>query len=299
MSHRTRSAPARAPLNLLRGVVMGSADVVPGVSGGTVALILGFYRQLVVTVREAALAAGNLLRLRPRAAWDRLREIDWWFIVPLLVGIAAAVLTLARAIEYFLDNHPEAIAGLFFGLVAGSIPLAWAYLERPRPRHLLMAAVAAVATFALLGLRGGEIVDPSAGLVFGAGALAICAMILPGISGSLILLMIGLYDRVIEALNGREWGVILSFAAGAAIGLALFSTLLEHLLRRYHDPVMALLVGLLIGSLRVLWPWPEGTESAALGAPHTPWVAATALAVAGAALVVAAGVVARRLAPRA
>ena len=288
--------PRQAALHVLRGVLMGSADVVPGVSGGTIALIVGIYRELVTTVRTAAAAAGHLLRFRWPLALAAFKSIDWWFIGPLLLGIAAAILTLARVIETMLHDYPIGTSAFFFGLVAGTIPIAWSYLRDPGVRHLGIAAIAAVATFVVLGFRGDAVSDPSPALVFGAGAVAICAMILPGISGSLILLMIGLYDRVIAALNDRDIGLIATFAAGAIIGLALFSTLLDYLLRRYHDLVMAALVGLLLGSLRVLWPWPNGAESAALDAPGSNWASAAALALAGAAVVYAIGRIGARLA---
>ncbi|MDH3227018.1 MAG: DUF368 domain-containing protein [Thermoleophilia bacterium] len=275
---------------------MGSADVVPGVSGGTIALIVGIYEQLVKTVRTGAAALGHLLRLDIAAALAALRRIDWWFIGPLAIGLITAVLTLARLIELVLEDYPIGTSAFFFGLVLGSIPIAWSYVRRPGRIHVLIAAVSGVVTYVLLGLRGEALVDPSLALVFGSGAIAICAMILPGISGSLILLMLGMYDRVIEALNDRELAVIAVFAAGAVVGLALFSTLLDFLLRRYHDLVMAALVGLMLGSLRVLWPWPHGADSAAIGAPDGAWIGAVSLAVAAAAIILALGRLGRRAA---
>jgi putative membrane protein len=268
---------------------MGAADVVPGVSGGTVALVVGIYEPLVRSVRNGAAALGHLLRLDVRKALTALGRIDWWFIGPLALGLVAAVLTLARLIEFVLEDYPVGTSAFFFGLVVGSIPIAWAFIHRPAPVHLAIAMTSAVATWFVLGLRGDALTDPSLAVVFGSGAIAICAMILPGISGSLILLMLGMYDRVIEALNDRDLGVIATFAAGAVIGLALFSTLLEFLLRRYHDPVMAALVGLLLGSLRVLWPWPDGADSAAVGAPSGAWLAPVVLAFIGAGIVLTAG----------
>lgn len=277
---------------------MGSADVVPGVSGGTVALIVGIYRELVTTVRTGAAAAGHLLRLRWADAATDLRSIDWWFIVPLMVGIGGAILTLAKVIETVLHDYPVGTSAFFFGLVVGSIPIAWAYVREPEARHFLIAGAVAVITFVVLGFRGDAISDPSPLVIFGAGAIAICAMILPGISGSLILLMIGLYDQVIAAVNDRDIGLIATFAAGAVIGLALFSTLLDYLLRRYDDLVMATLVGLMLGSLRVLWPWPNGADSAALDAPNGSWIGAVGLAVVGAGVVWVIGRFGARLATK-
>lgn len=277
---------------------MGAADVVPGVSGGTVALVVGIYERLVATIRLFAGAAGHLLRLDLSGARARLAAVDWGFIVPLLAGIAVAFVTLARLIEGLLEDHPVEVAAVFFGLVAASVWVAFGYLKRPDVSLIPVVLVAAVATFLLLGLRGGEATDPALLAVFGAGALAICAMILPGVSGSFILLMIGMYDYMLAALNDRDIAVAGVFIAGAAIGLALFSSVLDRLLRGFHDIVLAALIGLMVGSLRVLWPWPEGTDSAALDAPPAgEWAVPLVLGLAAATVVVAVGMLARRRAP--
>lgn len=272
----------RALPNLARGFCMGAVDVVPGVSGGTIALILGIYERLIASIRAASAAAGFALRLDRRRAGERLREVDWWLIIPLLAGILIAIITLARLIEHFLDEEPEALSGLFLGLVVASIVVAWRLIRRPLPVHALVIVAFAVGTFFLLGLRNSAVSDPGALALVGAGALAICAMILPGISGSFILLMIGMYDAVIAAVNDRDIARLAAFALGAAIGLALFSSILHWLLRRFHDLVLAALIGLMIGSLRVLWPWPEGIDSAEVAAPPSgEWVVPALLALVG------------------
>jgi putative membrane protein len=274
---------------------MGSADVVPGVSGGTVALVLGIYERLVATIHHCASAAGHLLRGDMRGVRERLRQVEWSFILPLLGGIAVAFVTLARVIEVLLEDHPVELAAVFFGLVAASGWVALGYLKEPDTRLIPVALASAVITFLVLGLRGDDVTDPSLLVVFGAGALAICAMILPGISGSFILLMIGLYEYMISALNDRDLLVAGLFILGAAIGLALFSSILDRLLRDHHDIVLAAMIGLMVGSLRVLWPWPDGTESAAIQAPPSgEWLIPLVLALAAAAVVVAVGLAARR-----
>jgi putative membrane protein len=274
---------------------MGSADVVPGVSGGTVALVLGIYERLVATIHLGAGAAGHLLRADLRGVRERLGQVEWGFIIPLLVGIAAAFITLARVIEHLLEEYPVEVAAVFFGLVAASVWVALGYLRRPDVRLIPIALVAGAVTFVALGLRGDDVADPSLLAVFGAGAIAVCAMILPGVSGSFILLMLGMYDYMISALNDRDLAVVVVFLVGAVIGLALFSSLLDTLLRNFHDIVLAALIGLMIGSLRVLWPWPEGTESAALEAPPAgEWALPLALALVAAAIVVAVGTLALR-----
>lgn len=279
----------------VRGFFMGAADVVPGVSGGTVALVVGIYERLIETVRLLAAVAGRLLRADVRTAREHLREVEWGFIVPLLAGIAVAFISLARVIEALMEEHPVEVGAVFFGLVAASVWVALQYLKRPDLRLFPIMLVSAVVTFFVLGLRTGEVEDPALIAVFGAGALAICAMILPGISGSFILLMLGMYEYMLAALNDRELLVAGVFILGCAIGLALFSTLLDRLLHRAHDIVLAALIGLMVGSLRVLWPWPEGVEDTGLGAPPAgEWVVPLLLGLAAAAVVVAVGEVARR-----
>ena len=259
-------------LNLLRGFLMGSADVVPGVSGGTIALVLGIYERLVHAIRTGAAALGSLVRGRLGEAVQRARAVEWNFLVPLLAGIGIAVVSLAALIEHFLDEEPTNTAAVFFGLVAGSILVAWQLVRRWDGRQIGTAAAVALVAFAVLGLRSGEISDPSSVFFFVAGAIAIIAMILPGISGSFILLMLGMYEAVLAAVNDRDLLVVGVFAVGAIIGLATFSTLLDRMLRDHHDTVMAGLIGLMAGSLRVLWPWPDGTDTANLAAPSEPLV---------------------------
>ncbi|MFH2073439.1 MAG: DUF368 domain-containing protein [Actinomycetota bacterium] len=283
-------------LNLIRGFLMGSADVVPGVSGGTVALVLGIYPRLVHAIREGAGGLGSLLRGRWAEARQRLAGVEWRFLLVLLSGILIAVVSLASLISHLLDDRPVEMAAVFFGLVAGSILIAWRLIHtHDLVRNAVMAG-AAVAAFGVLGLRGGEISEPAVWVFFTAGAVAIVAMILPGISGSFLLLMIGMYGAVIDAVNQRDLGLLAVFGLGAVLSLAAFSTLLDRLLRDHHDTVMAALVGLMAGSLRVLWPWPDGTDTARLAAPGSgEWLGPVLLAAAGVAVVLAVGRTARRV----
>ena len=281
--------------NFGRGFLMGMADAVPGVSGGTIALLVGIYERLVHAVATAARAAGDLVRGRPRQAWARFVSIDWLLIVPLLAGILTAIVLLARAIEYLLEERPIEMAAVFFGLVAASAWVAWGLIRHRTAAHVPIALVSAALTFGLLGFKGGEVTDPSTLVILGSGAIAICAMILPGVSGSFLLLMLGMYEFVIGAVNDRDIASLAVFALGCAIGLALFSSALDWSLRHHHDVIMAALVGLMIGSLRVLWPWPEGVDSSALEAPSpTGWLIPLLLAVVAAGIVVGLTLLARR-----
>ena len=248
----------RVALGLARGVVMGAADVVPGVSGGTIAVVLGIYERLLGAIREVAGAAARLLRGDWREAGRRLAGVDWWLIVPLLVGILGTIVLLASVIETQLEERPETMAGLFCGLVLASAVSACRLFEWRGAVQVVLMAVAAVATFGFLGLQSGPVADPSLLVLAGAGAIAICAMILPGISGAFLLLMLGMYGAVINVVTDLRYLEAAVFLAGAAVGLGLFSTVLGRLLDQARNPVMAVLVGLMLGSLRVLWPWPNG-----------------------------------------
>ena len=245
-------------LGLARGVAMGAADVVPGVSGGTIAVVLGIYERLVDAIRGVSTAAGRLLRGDWRGCGQRLTAVDWWLVVPLLAGIMGTILLLASVIETLLEEHPETMAGLFCGLVAASAVSACRLFEWRGGDRITLMVASAVGTFALLGLQSGPVADPSLPVLAGAGAVAVCAMILPGISGAFLLLMLGMYGAVINVVTDLRYIDAAVFLAGAAVGLALFSTVLGRLLDRARNPVMAVMVGLMAGSLRVLWPWPNG-----------------------------------------
>jgi len=262
----------RVARSALGGFLMGTADLVPGVSGGTIALVLGIYERLVGSVKEGSSALGSMLKGDLDGLRSGLRRVDWLFLLPLIVGVLAAVALLAGFLERQLEERPAVVAGVFLGLVLGSVFIAWGLMKAASGRHMVVTAAVGAALFLLLGFgegRGGA--DPSLPAYFGAGALAVCAMILPGISGSLILLMIGMYAPVLGAVASRELVAVGAVAAGAIAGLAVFSQILHWALKNHHDNVLAALIGLMAGSLRVLWPWPEGVQSAALGAPGADW----------------------------
>lgn len=261
---------------------MGTADLVPGVSGGTIALVLGIYERLVHSIREGSSALGSLLRADTSGFAAHLRRVEWLFLLPLLAGILLAVMSLASFLDHQLEQNPTILAAVFFGLVLGSVVIAWRLLRESNPTHLVIAAAVGLGLFFLLGLGEETLVrNPSPLAFFGAGALAICAMILPGISGSLILLLVGMYAAVLDAVDQRELSTIAIFAAGAVVGLGLFSQVLHWALRRHHDVILAGLIGLMGGSLRVLWPWPDGVESTVLGAPADGMIGITVAAVVG------------------
>lgn len=255
------SQRSQVPLQVIRGFCMGAADVVPGVSGGTVALVFGVYTTLVAQIRQGARALGQLVRGNAKEFVPELKRVDWAFLFPLLVGIAIALVSLAGIISHFLEEEPVRTAAVFFGLVVGSVVTTVGLVRRWDAAHLGIAAAVAVVTFVVLGFGTGQIGDPPLPYVFVGGMIAICAMILPGISGSFLLLMLGLYHFVLDSVHERDLAVIAVFGVGAVIGLAGFSSLLSWALDRYEQRMLAGLIGLMAGSLRVLWPWPNGTGS--------------------------------------
>lgn len=273
---------------------MGAADIVPGVSGGTVALVLGIYERLISNVHTGAEALKLVVTGRPKEFVPTLKRVEWGWLLALLGGILVAVAVLASVLEQLLHDHPIRMAGLFFGLVAGSITVAWRLIRHKGAPELAAMAVVAVALFLVLGLKSNtevaddaaEVVTKSPWIFFLSGALAICAMILPGISGSFILVMIGMYTEVLGAVNDRDVVSLAALGLGCVVGLALFSSFLNWALAHHHDLVMAAMVGLMLGSLRVLWPWPGGTETTDLAAPAGDVAVPIVLAVVGFAVVV-------------
>ena len=290
-----KDTPADVGRHVLFGFLMGAADTVPGVSGGTVAFVCGIYARLIDAIRDAARAGTHVARGRFRDGLRELRAVDWPLLVPLLIGILAAVFSLASAIEHLLEEEPVRIAGFFLGLVLASVVVSARQLRAPDARTLAIILIVGAAFFVLLGLRS----ETSAEAADDAGAplwayplsamIAICAMILPGVSGSFLLVTMGMYDDVLAAVNDREFGILILFALGCVVGLALFSRVLAWLLDNHHDIVVAAMIGLMLGSVRVLWPWPGGTDTTELAWPADDVVVPLLLAAVGFAVVLALG----------
>lgn len=296
------SAVREIPFTIVRGFFMGAADVVPGVSGGTVALVFGMYHRLIDAVRTGSTALGRFAKLDLRGGVEALRQVEWVFFLPLVAGIGVAIVSLSGIIETLLTDRPVEMSGLFLGLIAGSVVVAWQLLDVRDAQRLLVLVGVGILTFVLLGLKEGtskdtvaQTADPALWAFFGAGAIAICAMILPGISGSFILVTMGMYGPVLGAVNDRDLASVAAVALGCTLGLALFSQVLHWALSEHYDTVMAALIGLMLGSLRVLWPWPDGVDSTGLGAPSDPVTLPVVLAVAGLVVVVGFNEVAKRL----
>jgi len=236
-----------------RGFAMGSADVVPGVSGGTMAFILGIYEELIQSIREIAQPrfVKTVLRFKIKEA---LQILNWPFLLAVAIGILAAILTLAQFLEFALETFPVYVWSFFFGLVLAS---AWVVSKRITdwtPPKIAMVVVGAVGAYVLVGLVPAETPNAWWFLIL-SGSLAICAMILPGISGAFILVLLGKYEYVLGAVNDRDLVTVAFVGIGAVIGIVSFAQILGWLFKRYHDLTVAFLTGLMFGSLRKIWPW--------------------------------------------
>ena len=242
----------------LKGCAMGMADVVPGVSGGTIAFISGIYEELLDSIRSVdASALRLLLRFRLAEFW---RHINGRFLLPVLLGIAVAIFSLARLMTYLLTNHPIAIWSFFFGLIVASALLVARQIGRWDWRTVLAFAVGAAAAWWITVATPAETPDDW-WFVMLSGAIAICAMILPGISGAFILLLLGKYQYIMHAVGEFDIPVIAVFVIGAAAGIISFSHLLSWLLKHWHDVTVAVLMGFMVGSLNKVWPWKETVET--------------------------------------
>ncbi|AEF38976.1 hypothetical protein AS9A_0521 [Hoyosella subflava DQS3-9A1] len=284
---------------------MGTAEVIPGVSGGTVALITGIYDRLITSAGHAVsgirIAATDLPRGQgTQRSLVEFRRVHWQLVIGVLIGMAVMLVVAAKIVAPLVEEYPQRSFALFFGLVLASlwVPFtgsgrAWTAL------NYLVALAAAAAAFFLTGLPPTEISDPNPLLIIGAAAVAICALVLPGVSGSFMLLAFGMYTVTINAVNDRDFGYLALFALGAVLGLSLFVKLLQWLLEHYHHLTLVVMTGLLLGSLRALWPWqPWEEERRELLAPSGDLAVTFGLIGLGMAVVIGILVVAHRHAAR-
>ena len=242
----------------LRGICMGAADVVPGVSGGTMAFILGIYEELIEAIRSVDLRfVQTLLSLKFKQASGL---VPWRFLGALIIGILTAIFSLARVLAWLLENEPVLIWSFFFGLVLASVVTVGKNLERWNLPAAAWTGLGTLGAYLLVGMVPVKTPD-GPWFLFLCGAVAICAMILPGISGSFILVLLGKYHYVLAAVNERNFFVLTVFTAGTLFGITSFVRLLSWLLKRHHDLTVSLLIGLMLGSLRKVWPWKRTLET--------------------------------------
>ena len=235
-----------------RGFAMGAADIVPGVSGGTMAFILGIYDELIDAIHSIDMGfIRNLITFKWREAFS---NFPWQFLLALVLGLAAAVLTLSSGLHWALEAHPILVWSFFFGLIVASIIVIRKRVQYWSVVNIAAALAAVVGAYILVGLTPSE-TPHTPPLLFLSGAIAICAMILPGISGAFILVLLGKYSYVLGAVKSFDLLTIALVGLGAVVGLISFARLLRWTLRRNHDLVVAILTGFMAGSLRKVWPW--------------------------------------------
>jgi putative membrane protein len=243
----------------IKGMAMGAADIVPGVSGGTVAFITGVYEELLDSLKKMTPASLALWYREGFASF--WRHINGFFLLSLFCGILLSILSLANVVTWLLAEHPLLVWGFFFGMVLAST----IYIAKPLPFRnplIVFLFIAGVAIAVGISLIRPAQLPGEWWVVLMAGSIAICAMLLPGISGSFMLILMGLYGFILQSLVDFNLIIIISFASGCVIGLLTFSHLLSWLLRNYHDITLALMTGFLLGSLTVIWPWKHVLEMA-------------------------------------
>lgn len=292
-SPRRLRSTVHVPLHFVRGFLIGLAELVPGVSGGTVALVTGVYEHLIDAASHVLAALRRLITGPQRRSGfaSELRRTDWWLAIPVLAGMALSVLTMAGLMEHLVSQYPENARGTFFGLVAASVLVPLRLIPhadltaRVVIRDVFIIVIGAGLAYWLIGLAGAtSAAEPAAPVVFVAAAIAVCALVMPGLSGSFFLLAIGLYSPTLQAVDTRDLGYIAVFAAGALIGLGSIVQVLRYLLTHRRRGTLLAMTGLMVGSLRALWPWQQSTGVAGSGgltAPYAPIAAPIALAVAG------------------
>ena len=241
-----------AILIFIRGVLMGSADIVPGVSGGTIALITGIYGHLIEAISKIKFGfVRPLLKGDIKGFKNELfEEIDFKFFIPLVLGIGVAFLTLAKVVTYCMDTQTALTYSFFLGLIIASAVILFKKLNQINLKNIIFAAIGAILTYVFVSLNP-IAANHSLLIIFISGMIAICAMILPGISGSFLLLLLGQYKYMLNALHELHFTEIIVFVVGALIGILGFSKILNYLLKNHEKVTMAFLIGVMLGSLRV------------------------------------------------
>lgn len=236
----------------IRGLLMGSADIVPGISGGTIALITGIYEHLVHAISKInftcikPLVKGNISEFKIRFKED----IDYKFFIPLILGIGIAMVSLARIINYCMDVYTAVTFSFFLGLILASAYVLYRQISRLNVKHVILTVIGFILAYIFVSLNP-IAATHSLPVLFISGLIAICAMILPGISGSFLLLLLGQYEYMLGALEGMRLTEIIVFVIGAIIGILGFSKILNYLLERYKEATMAFLIGVMVGTLRI------------------------------------------------
>ena len=244
---------------VLKGIGMGAADVIPGVSGGTIAFITGIYEELIDSIKSI-IAPESLKHLKNLSFLSYFKAINADFLIAVLGGIAISFLSLAKLMQYLLSNHPIFVWSFFFGLILASIWFVAKTVKKWNLPTYLFFALGVFIGFIITTLTPTETPN-QLWFIFICGVIAICAMILPGISGSFILLLMGKYLYMMAALSNFNLPVLLVFLMGAAVGILGFSHFLSWLLHHYHSATISVLAGFMLGSLNKVWPWKVVTQT--------------------------------------
>lgn len=242
----------------LKGVAMGAADVVPGVSGGTIAFISGIYEELIISINNIKPSLIATLRQKGfKVFWEQLNGS---FLLALFTGIFISLFSLATLVSWLLENQPILLWSFFFGLVAASIFFVGKEIKKWNMSTLIFFVSGTVIAYFITQLPPNENVE-SLPYLFFSGALAVCAMILPGISGAFILVLLGSYKTILDAVHERDILTIVTVAVGAVFGLLSFARLLKWMFKNYRNATLALLTGFILGSLGKIWPWKKVLET--------------------------------------
>ena len=237
----------------LKGMGMGAADVVPGVSGGTIAFISGIYEELLTSISNVNFGLLKTLKKEGfKAAW---KQLNGAFLASLFLGIFISIVSLAKTIKYLLENEPVLLWSFFFGLVVASIVFIGKQVENWNYKFLFLAMFGVAFGYIITIASSTTLTEINYLFLVFAGAIASCAMILPGISGSYILLLMGVYPIVMTAITNRDFTIISAIGIGVILGLLLFSRLLKWLFKKYKNQMLVVLTGLMLGSLNKVWPW--------------------------------------------
>ncbi len=243
---------------VMKGMAMGAADVVPGVSGGTIAFIVGIYEELIDSIKGINFECIKLL-LKGRF-FEFWKVVNGNFLLSIVLGIGISVFSLAKIITYLLSNYPILVWSFFFGLVLASTIFVAQSIKKWKPRNIASFIIGTLGALYITMATPAETPEHAL-FIFFSGAIAICAMILPGISGSFILVLLGKYFYIMEAIKSFSISTILTFIAGAGVGIISFSHILSYALKRFHNTTIALLSGFMLGSLNKIWPWKETIET--------------------------------------
>ena len=245
----------------LKGMAMGAADVVPGVSGGTIAFISGIYEELLDSINAVNLSLFQTLKKEGiKGVW---KKVNGNFLLSLLLGIGVSVVSLAKILSWLLENKPILLWSFFFGLVLASILFVGKQITQWNIKSVAALVIGAVVAYAITQLQPLQGANPSAVYLVLSGALAISAMILPGISGAFILVLLGVYQVILNAVHQRELDKIFFVGIGAVVGLLSFARILKYIFTNYRNSTLAVLTGFIIGALSKIWPWKNAIEATA------------------------------------